>query len=409
MNEQSDEALGRDPMRWAMLAGVWALYFCFGLTVSALAPLVAPIIRDLGMSHTEMGSVLGAWQLVYIVSAIPCGIVVDWLKPRRALFVAALLMAASGYARSISDEFLTLFLAVCLFGLGGPMVSTGAPKVVSQWFRGKERGLAMGIYLSGPFAGGAVTLAFTNAWLMPAFDYEWRQIVQLWAACTLAAGMLWWVLCLFPKAREKEQLIDGQTHVPTIRGMRELTSERATQIILVMAVCIFMINHGFNNWLPEILRTGSLDAAAAGYYATLPTVVAVVASLLIPRLAVPGRRLWLLGGLAVCSGLGCLALLLEPGPAMVMGLILQGVARGATMAIALLVLIEMPFVGEKRVGTASGLFFAAAEIGGMGGPLTLGVLYDITGSFVAGLLALTSFSIVILGCAIALRPFARAA
>ena len=61
------------PDLWLVLFGVWLLYFSFGLTVSSMAPLVAPIIQDLGMTHTQMGSILGAWQLIYIFSAVPSG------------------------------------------------------------------------------------------------------------------------------------------------------------------------------------------------------------------------------------------------------------------------------------------------------------------------------------------------
>ena len=52
------------PVRWLMLADVWSVYFSFGLTISALAPLVAPILRNLDMTHTETGNTLGAWQLI---------------------------------------------------------------------------------------------------------------------------------------------------------------------------------------------------------------------------------------------------------------------------------------------------------------------------------------------------------
>ncbi len=38
-----------DPYRWAMLGGVWLLYFCFGLIAAAMAPLVQPITEDLGL------------------------------------------------------------------------------------------------------------------------------------------------------------------------------------------------------------------------------------------------------------------------------------------------------------------------------------------------------------------------
>lgn len=103
--EAGDPSRGeRSALRWWMLAGVWLIYMCFGLTASSLAPLVAPIIGDLGLTHTQMGSVLGAWQLAFIVSAIPCGIIVDRLRPRRALLLGALLIALSGVARSFSTD-----------------------------------------------------------------------------------------------------------------------------------------------------------------------------------------------------------------------------------------------------------------------------------------------------------------
>ena len=75
--------------RWLMLGGVWLIYFCFGLTVTSLAPLVRPVTRDLEMSYSEMGSVLGAWQLIYILTALPCGALVDRIGLRRSLLICS--------------------------------------------------------------------------------------------------------------------------------------------------------------------------------------------------------------------------------------------------------------------------------------------------------------------------------
>ena len=58
----------RHPYRWLMLGGVWLLYFCFGLSIAALAPLVQPITRELDISLVVMGWIFGAWPLVYIKS-----------------------------------------------------------------------------------------------------------------------------------------------------------------------------------------------------------------------------------------------------------------------------------------------------------------------------------------------------
>lgn len=379
-----------------MLAGVWLIYFSFGLTIAGLAPLVAPIIRDLGITHTEMGSILGAWQLIFIISAIPCGILVDRLRPRRALFVAAILIAGSGLARSYAHDHITMFIAVALFGLGGPMVSAGAPKIVSQWFKGPERGFAMGVYVTGPTLAGVLTLATTNSIFMPWFEGDWRLLLRLWAAVAVAAGLIWLFVSANKQARRMDRELAAEAKVPSLAEMRSLLSLRPVQIVLAMSICIFIFNHGLNNWLPELLRSGGMSAAKAGYWAAIPTMVGVIGSLFIPRFATPERRLAILALLAIAAGLASLCLLAPSGPVLLLGLILQGVARSSLMTISILTLIELPGIGEKRIGTASGIFFSTAEVGGVCGPLAFGLLYDATGGFAASLHLLTGISFCLL-------------
>ena len=59
-----------------MLGLVWMLYVCFGITTSSIAPLVDPILNDLGISNSQMGMILGAWPLVFIGTASPMGLLV---------------------------------------------------------------------------------------------------------------------------------------------------------------------------------------------------------------------------------------------------------------------------------------------------------------------------------------------
>ena len=52
-----------------MLAGVWLLSFSFAMIVASIAPLVQVIETDIGIGHATMGTVLGAWPLIYIASS----------------------------------------------------------------------------------------------------------------------------------------------------------------------------------------------------------------------------------------------------------------------------------------------------------------------------------------------------
>ena len=383
INEENQAADGieQNPLRWLILAGVWLIYFSFGLTVAAMAPLVPAICSDLEISYGAMGAVLGAWPFVYILSALPCGMLLDRIGPRKALFVAAAIMALSGFLRSFSDTYLIMILAVAVFGLGGPLISIGAPKLIAFLFEGKDRGLAMGIYITGPGVGAVVALSITNSFLLPIFDYSWRSVIGAYALFTISSGCIWLLLSSNQLGHLVEATMQAASTGPIGETFRNLASIRIEQIVLAMSVGIFFFNHGLNNWLPEIIRSKGLSFAEAGYWAAIPTTVSIMSALLIPRLATAERRMLVMGLLIVCAGGATILLHTAPGLQLAFGLCLQGLARGAMMTVALLMLVEIPNVGPKRAGTAGGLFFTAAEIGGVTGPLVIGLLHDLSGGF----------------------------
>ena len=395
------------PYRWAMLAGVWLIYFSFGIFVASMAPLVAPITADLEISHGAMGTVLGAWPLVYIASSIPAGALIDRMGPRRSIMLCTVLITLSGILRGIADDHLSMFLAVAVFGLGGPLISIGAPKVMSLWFEGKERGLAMGIYISGPAIGNITSLALTNSVMMPFYAGDWRAVLFSYAGVAVLCGGLWVLISAHPASRTMERQIAGEPKRSQIQVFGELLSEPVVRLILVMSVGMFIFNHGLNNWLPEILRTGGMDAATAGYWASIPTAVGVFAALTIPRVATEDRRLSVLGFLFLAAGAATMLLQLSAGPLLAVGLVCQGIARGAMMAVSILVLVESPGVDSRNSGAAGGLFFSAAEVGGVLGPVLVGAIHDLTGGFAASLYMMTTICAVLLLLLCRLRSLTR--
>ena len=104
-----------------------------------------------------------------------------------------------------------------------------------------------------------------------------------------------------------------------------------------------------------------MTAIEAGYWAALPTVVGVIGSLLIPRLATPERRFAILAALCGAALVASLLLQAHGEFSLTTGLILQGIARSSMMTVLILTLVELPGIGEQRAGVASGMFFSAAS------------------------------------------------
>ncbi|MFT4798846.1 MAG: CP family cyanate transporter-like MFS transporter, partial [Candidatus Azotimanducaceae bacterium] len=72
-----------------------------------------------------------------------------------------------------------------------------------------------------------------------------------------------------------------------------------------------------------------------------------------------------------------------------------------------LTLVELPAIGERYAGVASGFFFSAAEVGGVLGPVTMGLFFDYTGGFNASLYFLTAVAILTGIGAVRLKSLAR--
>ena len=342
------------------------------------------------MSHVEMGLTMGAWQLVYIAAALPSGMLLDKIGSRRALALGGLLVAVSALMRGYATDSTSMIAAVMVFGLGGPIISAGAPKVIVENFIGARRGLAMGIYMTGPAIGGVISLTATHSVLLPFFDQDWRSVMLLWFACSIVASFVWFVLAgKQPQLTDNAPSATGSSQIQVVKG---LIRKPTVMIVLAMSVSVFLFTHGLNNWLPEMLRAHGMTAINAGYWAAIPTVIGIFGSLLIPGLATPSRRFYILIALSCIAFLSSVMLRSDNEGILLVGLMLQGLVRSSLMTVLVLTLVELPEIGEKYVGVASGIFFTASQFGGVLGPLLIGMLYSPSTGFSSGLWLLTCVS-----------------
>jgi cyanate permease len=390
--------------RWPVLLGVWLVYFSFGITTASMAPLVSNIRQDIAINNAVIGLILGAWPITYILCAIPCGLLLDRIGARRMLVLATLIMALSGLARSVAETPLQLFLAVALFGAGAPMISVGAPLVIARLYQGTARATAMGLYVTGPYLGGLVALATTNSLVMPLVGDSWRAVMLVNAGLVLASGLAW-VLVSGLRAADLVPGADGKKY--NLHVFAEILSVPRVRLILAISVGVFFINHGMNNWLPEVLRSYGYSAVAAGYWASLPAAIGILGVLVIPRLATKERQFIAMGTLFVAVLVASLLLQFAQPGVLGTGLVLQGLARGSMMTVAIMILMDTPGVPAERLGLAGGMFFTAAEIGGVLGPVTFGALAYWTEGFAVSLAAITVVSLTMLALLAVLMRQAR--
>lgn len=386
-----------------MLFGASLVYASFGALMAAMTVLVKPISESLSLSPFEMGTILGAWQFVYLVAAIPTGAMLDRFGIRPCLLIAGLLLAASSALRVFADSYVGLMVAVLIFGLGGPLISVGAPKLVSRWFVGAERGLAMGIYMSSTGVGALLATVLTNSVIMPAVGNDWHQAFQVYALVMLVGVVVWLVIASHPLSRLGNRTLSEGNDQFSFTAFRTLVANPQLRLTMLMAITMFFFMHSMHAWLPEILRYRGMSLVDASYWAGVPTLASIFAALIVTRLALPSRRISIILIVSVLAGASALCLRIDPLPVLIVTLVGIGIARSCLVPIALLIVMENEALGSNSMGAASGLFFTAGQIGGVLGPILCGLVITATGNYDAALYLMASVMVVLIGITVKLR------
>jgi CP family cyanate transporter-like MFS transporter len=394
----SEENNNESRFRWLVLFGIWLVYFCFGLSVASLAPLVQVIELDLSIEHALMGTILGAWPIVYIASSLPCGALLDRYGTSNMLVASTLIIALAIALRGFAETYFDLLFTMVLFGLVAPIISTGAPKVISIWFTGKERGLGTGVYFTGNALGGITALALSNSFLLPIVGNNWRYIFFIYGCLIILAGLIWLIISRNNLYRETEAKIKFNKKIKYRTVIKNLLKQDFIRLVLIMGLFILFFNHGLTQWLPTILVENGMNKVDAGYWSAIPALIGLISAPFINQLATPQYRLQILMGLFVCAAFATLLIYLNHPSTLFLGLFLQGMCRGAMNGIAILMLIDNEDDKGNNVGAATGLYWTVGEVGGALGPATVGTIASLTGNFDAALFMMTIIAGILIIC-----------
>ena len=133
--------------------------------------LFEPIKRELLLSDQQLGWLGSAYVIVLSLFALPLGVVGD-LKSRRAVIAVgvALWSAFTALGATVS-RFWQLLAYRSLVGVGEAGYGPAAQALLAEFFRGKRRALALGVYSVGMAFGGVLGI-----WLggVLAQRYGWR-------------------------------------------------------------------------------------------------------------------------------------------------------------------------------------------------------------------------------------------
>ena len=145
--------------RWVVLGVLWITYIIVFLNRLSVGPL-APFFKDeLHISSTQVGLIMSAASLGYMLTMIPAGWIVDRIGARWPMatgeFIAGMCMIGLFFVPSYRWLLALMFIT----GMGCGFLLPATTQGVIAWFPRKERATVMGLKQTAVSIGGIITAA----------------------------------------------------------------------------------------------------------------------------------------------------------------------------------------------------------------------------------------------------------
>ena len=263
----------RHTYAWYVVGVLTLAYVTSFVDRQILFLMVGPIKRDLGVSDTRMGLLMGlSFALFYAFLGFPIGRLAD-SKSRRAIIglgmaVWSVFTTLSGVAQS----YWHLFLARIGVGVGEAALSPAAYSLIADYFPKERLGTAIGVYSLGIYLGSGIALAlggWTVGLVAGSAPHRLPLVgeVRAWQLVFFLVGAPGLLLALLiATVREPFRTGGAATAVPLDRVLGWVLSHRRAFLSHnVGYALIAMVNYGWAAWVPTFLqRTHGWSVTRAG-------------------------------------------------------------------------------------------------------------------------------------------------
>ena len=357
-------SLGRTSAIFAAL-GIMVIAANLRPAVVAVGPLIDDIKASEGFSSAAAGLLTTLPVLFFGLVAPIAPRIAARFGIERTVFGAMALLCIAIVVRMIPNLY-ALFVGSALAGVAIGICNVVLPALIKRDFSHRS-GLMTGLY-SMTLSGGAALAAGLTVPIYAAAGDNWRVALGSWALLA-ALGLILWI----PQLSRIHRI--STTPLPA-----SLWRNKIAWAITVFMASQSLIFYTFSAWRPEYLMDRGTSKAAAGGVLALAQTVALLMSLVAPIVAARFRdqRLVTLAFCGVCA-IGFAGLVATDVLTVLWVLLIAcGPGAGISLVLLFMVLRSSSTAQTSQVsGMAQSIGYCLAAIG----PLAIGALHDITGSW----------------------------
>lgn len=333
-----------------------------------------PIMNDLKLDAEQFGELGSSFFLLFSISAIIVGFIVNRVPTRWVLLVMALIWSLSQFPMVGTVSFTTLLICRIILGAGeGPAFAVAA-HAIYKWFPDEKRTLPTAILSQGSAFGVILAVPALN-WVI--VNYSWHHAFGVLGVVGLMWAVAWLLL------GKEGPLVSTAEHVagePRIPYFQLLTSRSFIGCVAATFGAYWALSLGLTWFTPFIVQGLGFSQKEAGLISVLPWVFGATIVLLTGWIS----QVMLTKGFTTRGARGVLG----AAPLVVGGCILAMLphVNGTGLQVALLVIgsglcgsiyvVCPPILGEftpvSQRGAVIAIYGAIYSLAGILAPLTMG-------------------------------------
>jgi MFS family permease len=359
-----------------VLAGFFGVMVSFAAVVPYTFGLfLKPLSLTFGWHREAISAGFSIAALTVAAASPGLGFLLDRFGPRR-IILPCIVIFSLAYASLalLTPHLIHFYLAFFLIGIvGNGTAYLGYSRAISTWFN-RRRGLALSVMLAGGGCGAMLLPVIAQAAIT---HYGWR-------VAYIVLGILAFVFG-FPLAAwlVREQPVAQQSASASVDVGESVGKALGSRVFWIIAatVCLYAISvNGAIAHLSALLTDRGVSTQGAAYSVAIIGATGLVGRLLtglfLDRFFGPRVSQWML----LMTVLGIV--LLSAAHTLTAGLVaasLIGFSMGSEGDITPYLLSR--YFGLKRLSTLYALTWTAYAVGGATGPLVVGRVFDVLGSY----------------------------
>jgi MFS transporter, ACS family, glucarate transporter len=347
--------------------------------------------KDLGLSPSQWGWVVGIFALSYAIFEIPSGALGDRIGPRKVLTRIVIWWSAFTSLTGLVSNFYLLLATRFAFGMGEAGAYPNASSSISRWFPLAERARAHGTVWMASRIGGALTPLLVVPIVAA---YGWRMAFYLFGLIGVVWAVVWfWWYRDYPAEMpgvtrdELAHIGEGSARAAhqALPWARVVRSPNFWAILLMYhAYC--WGSYFYVSWMPTYLRLGrGFTADEMKIYAMLPFLAGAIGNLtggavsdvLVRRIGLKvGRRAVAATGLAM-SALCLFGTAVVDNRLLAVAFLTFGYfSMDCMLPVSWAVCVD---VGKRHAGAMTGAMNTAGQFGSFLSSIAFGALVDAFG------------------------------